>query len=61
MPKTMKQIRNSAKVIIIQDGRLLCTRNRDELGDFYTFMRNGRGLPLRETATGLLCLTDEKR
>jgi len=35
-------IRNSVKAVIIQGGRLLCTRNRDELGDFYLLPGGGQ-------------------
>lgn len=38
----MKPIRNSVKAIIIQEGKLLCTKNRDYLGDFYLLPGGGQ-------------------
>lgn len=38
----MGQIRNSAKAIIIKDGKLLCTRNKDHLGIFYLLPGGGQ-------------------
>lgn len=38
----MKPIRNSAKAIIIQGGKLLCTKNRDQWGDFYLLPGGGQ-------------------
>lgn len=38
----MSQIRNSAKAIIIQDGKLLCTKNKDQLGIFYLLPGGGQ-------------------
>ena len=43
----MLQIRNSAKGIIIQDGKLLTIKNRDPLGNFYILP--GGGQDHRET------------
>ena len=45
-----KPIRNSAKAIIIRDGRLLLIRNRDEEGDWHTLPGGGQnhGETLRE-------------
>ncbi len=37
-----KPLRNSAKAIIIRDGHLLCTKNRDLLGDFYLLPGGGQ-------------------
>ncbi|OGX61750.1 MAG: NUDIX hydrolase [Paenibacillus sp. RIFOXYA1_FULL_44_5] len=38
----MKPIRNSAKAVIIQDGRLLLTKNKDHLGLYYLFPGGGQ-------------------
>ncbi|TCL62757.1 8-oxo-dGTP pyrophosphatase MutT (NUDIX family) [Hydrogenispora ethanolica] len=38
----MRGLRNSAKAIIIQDGKLLCTKNRDAWGDFYLLPGGGQ-------------------
>jgi 8-oxo-dGTP diphosphatase len=35
-------IRNSAKAIIIADGKLLCTKNQDDLGSFYLLPGGGQ-------------------
>ncbi|SEF88155.1 ADP-ribose pyrophosphatase YjhB, NUDIX family [Caloramator fervidus] len=35
-------IRNSAKAIIIKDGKLLCTKNKDDLGIFYLLPGGGQ-------------------
>ncbi|PKL51389.1 MAG: NUDIX hydrolase [Candidatus Riflebacteria bacterium HGW-Riflebacteria-2] len=40
MPK--KPLRNSAKALIIRDDKVLCTRNRDLLGDFYLLPGGGQ-------------------
>ncbi len=40
MPK--KPLRNSAKAIIIRDNLILCTYNRDLLGDFYILPGGGQ-------------------
>jgi 8-oxo-dGTP diphosphatase len=45
----VKPVRNSAKAIIIRDGRLLVIRNKDEEGDWHTLpgggQQNGETLP----------------
>lgn len=38
----MKPIRNSAKAIIVQNGRLLLTKNKDDQGLFYLFPGGGQ-------------------
>ena len=38
----MKPIRNSAKALIIQDGKLLCTKNKDQFGIFYLLPGGGQ-------------------
>ncbi|SFM18596.1 ADP-ribose pyrophosphatase YjhB, NUDIX family [Paenibacillus sp. 1_12] len=38
----MKPIRNSAKAIIIQEGKVLLTKNQDEQGFFYLFPGGGQ-------------------
>lgn len=38
----MKPIRNSAKAIIIKNGRLLCTKNKDDWGFFYLLPGGGQ-------------------
>ena len=38
----MKPIRNSAKAIIIRNGKLLCTKNQDHLGIFYLLPGGGQ-------------------
>ena len=38
----MRGLRNSAKAIIIQDGKLLCTKNHDQWGDFYLLPGGGQ-------------------
>lgn len=38
----MKPIRNSAKAVIIQEGKLLLTKNQDEQGFFYLFPGGGQ-------------------
>lgn len=38
----MKPIRNSAKAIIIKNGKLLCTKNQDHLGIFYLLPGGGQ-------------------
>jgi NTP pyrophosphohydrolases including oxidative damage repair enzymes len=38
----MKPIRNSAKAIIIKDGKLLCTKNKDDWGFFYLLPGGGQ-------------------
>jgi NTP pyrophosphohydrolases including oxidative damage repair enzymes len=38
----LKPIRNSAKAIIIQDGKLLCTKNKDDCGVFYLLPGGGQ-------------------
>lgn len=38
----MKPIRNSAKAVIIKDGKLLCTKNKDHLGIFYLLPGGGQ-------------------
>ena len=38
----MRSIRNSAKALIIHDGRLLCTRNEDARGIFYLLPGGGQ-------------------
>lgn len=38
----MDCIRNSAKAIIIKDGKLLCTKNRDQFGIFYLLPGGGQ-------------------
>jgi 8-oxo-dGTP pyrophosphatase MutT (NUDIX family) len=38
----MKPIRNSAKAIIIEDGKVLLTKNIDKLGYFYLFPGGGQ-------------------
>lgn len=47
----MRAIRNSAKAIIVHDGRLLCTKNEDRDGPFYLLPGGGQeaGEPLAET------------
>ncbi|OPA73852.1 NUDIX hydrolase [Paenibacillus selenitireducens] len=47
----MKPIRNSAKAMIIQDHRILLTKNRDEQGEYYLFPGGGQEKyeQLRET------------
>jgi 8-oxo-dGTP diphosphatase len=40
MPK--KPLRNSAKALIMRDGCVLCTKNRDLLGDFYLLPGGGQ-------------------
>jgi ADP-ribose pyrophosphatase YjhB (NUDIX family) len=37
-----KPLRNSAKALIIRAGKVLCTRNRDLLGDFYLLPGGGQ-------------------
>jgi ADP-ribose pyrophosphatase YjhB (NUDIX family) len=37
-----RPLRNSAKALIIRDGRVLCTRNRDLLGDFFLLPGGGQ-------------------
>ncbi|EKD84384.1 MAG: NUDIX hydrolase [uncultured bacterium] len=37
-----RPLRNSAKALIIRDGQVLCTRNRDLLGDFYLLPGGGQ-------------------
>jgi len=38
----MRPIRNSAKAIIIEDNKLLCTKNEDHLGVFYLLPGGGQ-------------------
>lgn len=38
----MKAIRNSAKALIIVDGKLLCTKNEDQWGFFYLLPGGGQ-------------------
>ncbi|WP_435921389.1 NUDIX domain-containing protein [Paenibacillus sp. DYY-L-2] len=38
----MKPIRNSAKAIIIRDGKVLLTKNKDDRGHFYLFPGGGQ-------------------
>jgi len=38
----MKPIRNSAKAVIIEENRVLLTRNRDHKGEFYLFPGGGQ-------------------
>ncbi|WP_246070554.1 NUDIX domain-containing protein [Paenibacillus kobensis] len=38
----MKPIRNSAKAIIIEDGKVLLTKNQDDNGFFYLFPGGGQ-------------------
>lgn len=38
----MCQIRNSAKAIIIKNGKLLCTKNKDQFGIFYLLPGGGQ-------------------
>ena len=38
----MRPIRNSAKAVIIQDDKLLCTRNEDQWGFFYLLPGGGQ-------------------
>jgi 8-oxo-dGTP diphosphatase len=38
----MKPIRNSAKAIIIKDGMILCTKNKDKFGIFYLLPGGGQ-------------------
>lgn len=38
----MRHIRNSAKAIIIKNGKLLCTKNKDHLGIFYLLPGGGQ-------------------
>jgi 8-oxo-dGTP diphosphatase len=38
----MNPIRNSAKAIIIQEGKLLCTKNADQFGVFYLLPGGGQ-------------------
>lgn len=47
----MNRIRNSAKAVIIDSGRLLLTRNRDHIGTYYLFPGGGQefGEPLADT------------
>jgi 8-oxo-dGTP diphosphatase len=46
----LKSIRNSAKAIIIKDGKMLFTKNKDDLGFFYLLPGGGQehGETLRE-------------
>lgn len=46
----MNHIRNSAKAIIIKDGKLLCTKNEDQTGIFYLLPGGGqeKGETLKE-------------
>ena len=46
-----RPIRNSAKAIIIRNGQILCTKNRDLLEEFYLLPGGGQnhGEPLYET------------
>ncbi len=46
-----RPLRNSAKALIIRDGKVLCTRNRDLLGDFYLLPGGGQnhGETLKDT------------
>jgi len=37
-----KPLRNSAKALIIRNGQVLCTRNRDLLGDFFLLPGGGQ-------------------
>ena len=37
-----RPLRNSAKALIIDDGKVLCTRNRDLLGDFFLLPGGGQ-------------------
>lgn len=37
-----RPLRNSAKALIIENGKILCTRNRDLLGDFYLLPGGGQ-------------------
>jgi len=39
---SMKPIRNSAKALIIQDAKLLCTKNEDQFGTFYLLPGGGQ-------------------
>lgn len=45
----MISIRNSAKAIIIKDGRILLTKNEDQFGTFYLLPGGGqeKGVSLR--------------
>ncbi|MBP1993020.1 NUDIX domain-containing protein [Paenibacillus eucommiae] len=47
----MKPIRNSAKAIIIQDEKILLTKNKDDFGFFYLFPGGGQdhGEELKDT------------
>jgi 8-oxo-dGTP diphosphatase len=47
----MKPIRNSAKAIIIQDDKILLTKNKDDFGFFYLFPGGGQdhGEELKDT------------
>ncbi|MFD1952773.1 NUDIX domain-containing protein [Paenibacillus thailandensis] len=47
----MKPLRNSAKAIIIQDGKVLLTQNKDDFGLFYLFPGGGQdhGEELKDT------------
>ncbi len=38
----MKPIRNSAKALIVKDGKLLCTKNEDMFGTFYLLPGGGQ-------------------
>ncbi|WP_282937961.1 NUDIX domain-containing protein [Paenibacillus sp. RC67] len=38
----MKPIRNSAKAIIVEDGKVLLTKNKDDAGFFYLFPGGGQ-------------------
>ena len=49
----MKPIRNSAKALILKDGRLLCTRNVGYRGDHY-YLLPGGGQDFGETLTDAL-------
>lgn len=37
-----RPLRNSAKALIVENGQVLCTRNRDLLGDFYLLPGGGQ-------------------
>ncbi|MBU1107709.1 MAG: NUDIX domain-containing protein [Candidatus Riflebacteria bacterium] len=39
---SVRPLRNSAKALIIRDGKVLCTRNCDLLGDFYLLPGGGQ-------------------
>ncbi|WP_028552183.1 NUDIX domain-containing protein [Paenibacillus sp. UNC451MF] len=47
----MKPIRNSAKAIIVENGKILLTKNKDEQGFFYLFPGGGQdhGEELKDT------------